>query len=199
MRPGSAGREPSSARRSRSACGRASRRITSTRSTSPPRRRRTSTGRSATTRCGRSSITSRGGCAHPRGLDSLRRGQRALRRHDRGALRARLARLGARLPPHARPGDVRAREPRLSIGVFLHIPFPSSEVYRLLPAREQLLRGVLGADYVSFQVGDYARHFRSSCLRMLGIDSEPDWLESTEGGSASASIRSGSTWMASAR
>ena len=50
-------------------------------------------------------------------------------------------------------------------------------MYRLLPEREQLLRGVLGADYVSFQVGDYARHFRSSCLRMLGIDSDPDWLE----------------------
>ena len=75
------------------------------------------------------------------------------------------------------PAMLRARAPRLSIGFFLHIPFPSSEVYRLLPAREQLLRGVLGADYVSFQVGDYARHFRSSCLRMLGIDSEPDWLE----------------------
>ncbi len=75
------------------------------------------------------------------------------------------------------PAMLRARAPRLSIGFFLHIPFPSSEVYRLLPAREQLLRGVLGADYVSFQVGDYARHFRSSCLRMLGVDSEPDWLE----------------------
>jgi trehalose 6-phosphate synthase/phosphatase len=36
---------------------------------------------------------------------------------------------------------------------------------------------VLGADYVSFQIGDYARHFRSSCLRILGVDSEPDWLE----------------------
>ena len=75
------------------------------------------------------------------------------------------------------PAMLRQRAPRLSIGFFLHIPFPSSEVYRLLPAREQLLRGVLGADYVSFQVGDYARHFRSSCLRMLGIDSNPDWLE----------------------
>ena len=75
------------------------------------------------------------------------------------------------------PAMLRAREPRLSIGFFLHTPFPSSEVYRLLPAREQLLRGVLGADYVSFQIGDYARHFRSSCLRILGVDSEPDWLE----------------------
>jgi trehalose 6-phosphate synthase/phosphatase len=75
------------------------------------------------------------------------------------------------------PAMLRARAPRLSIGFFLHTPFPSSEVYRLLPAREQLLRGVLGADYVSFQVGDYARHFRSSCLRILGVDSEPDWIE----------------------
>ena len=75
------------------------------------------------------------------------------------------------------PAMLRAREPRLSIGFFLHTPFPSSEVYRLLPEREQLLRGVLGADYVSFQIGDYARHFRSSCLRILGVDSEPDSLE----------------------
>jgi trehalose 6-phosphate synthase/phosphatase len=47
----------------------------------------------------------------------------------------------------------------------------------LLPAREEVLRGLLGADYVSFQVGDYARHFRSSCLRILGIDSEPDAID----------------------
>ena len=75
------------------------------------------------------------------------------------------------------PALLRRREPSLSIGFFLHTPFPSSEVYRLLPGREQLLRGVLGADYISFQIGDYARHFRSSVLRILGIDSSPDWLE----------------------
>ena len=75
------------------------------------------------------------------------------------------------------PGMLRRLLPRLSIGFFLHIPFPSSEIYRLLPAREEILHGLLGADYISFQVGDYARHFRSSCLRILGIDSEPDWLE----------------------
>jgi trehalose 6-phosphate synthase/phosphatase len=75
------------------------------------------------------------------------------------------------------PEILRRRQPRLSIGFFLHTPFPSSEVYRVLPAREQLLRGVLGADYVSFHTGDYARHFRSSCLRVLGLDSNPDWIE----------------------
>jgi trehalose 6-phosphate synthase/phosphatase len=75
------------------------------------------------------------------------------------------------------PAMLRRRSPGLAIGFFLHTPFPSSEVYRLLPAREEVLRGLLGADYVSFQVGDYARHFRSSCLRVLGLDSEPDRIE----------------------
>jgi trehalose 6-phosphate synthase/phosphatase len=74
------------------------------------------------------------------------------------------------------PAMLRRRAPNLSVGFFLHTPFPSSEVYRLLPAREEVLRGILGADYVSFQLGDYARHFRSSCLRVLGLDSEPDGI-----------------------
>jgi trehalose 6-phosphate synthase/phosphatase len=75
------------------------------------------------------------------------------------------------------PAMLRRRAPDLIVGFFLHTPFPSSEVYRLLPAREEVLRGLLGADYVSFQVGDYARHFRSSCLRILGLDSTPDSIE----------------------
>jgi trehalose 6-phosphate synthase/phosphatase len=75
------------------------------------------------------------------------------------------------------PALLRRRSSDLAVGFFLHTPFPSSEVYRLLPEREQLLRGVLGADYVSFQIGDYARHFRSSCLRVLGLDSRPDSLD----------------------
>ena len=50
-------------------------------------------------------------------------------------------------------------------------------MYRLLPTREQALRGVLGSDYVSFQTGDYARHFRSSCLRVLGVDSNPESVD----------------------
>jgi trehalose-6-phosphate synthase len=75
------------------------------------------------------------------------------------------------------PAMLRRRAPDLSIGFFLHTPFPSSEVYRFLPTREEVLRGILGADYVSFQVGDYARHFRSSCLRVIGLDSGPDAIE----------------------
>ncbi len=75
------------------------------------------------------------------------------------------------------PQALRRRRPDLAIGFFLHIPFPSSEVYRLLPTRAELLRGILGSDYVAFHTGDYARHFRSSCLRVLGIEPGPDTVE----------------------
>ncbi len=72
------------------------------------------------------------------------------------------------------PGFLREARPDLEIGFFLHIPFPSSEIYRQLPAREEVLRGLLGADYIGFHIHDYARHFRSSCLRVLGLESEHD-------------------------
>jgi trehalose 6-phosphate synthase/phosphatase len=71
------------------------------------------------------------------------------------------------------PSMLRERLPNLEIGFFLHIPFPSAEVYRILPVREDLLRGVLGADYIGFHTGDYGRHFRNACLRVLGLESEP--------------------------
>lgn len=72
------------------------------------------------------------------------------------------------------PALLRERRPDTTIGFFLHIPFPSSEVYRLLPGRAEVLRGLLGADYVSFHTREYANHFQSSCLRVLGLDSTPE-------------------------
>jgi trehalose 6-phosphate synthase/phosphatase len=74
------------------------------------------------------------------------------------------------------PTALRSRRPDLAIGFFLHVPFPSSEIYRLLPVRRELLHGMLGADYIGFHTGDYARHFRSSCLRILGMESEPNQI-----------------------
>ncbi|MFO8065518.1 MAG: bifunctional alpha,alpha-trehalose-phosphate synthase (UDP-forming)/trehalose-phosphatase [Spirochaetota bacterium] len=60
--------------------------------------------------------------------------------------------------------------PHSRIGFFLHIPFPSYEVFRLLPWRSELLRGLLGADLVGFHTYDYARHFLSSVRRILGAE-----------------------------
>ena len=75
------------------------------------------------------------------------------------------------------PETLRRLRPDLSIGFFLHIPFPTSEIYRLLPAREEVLLGLLGADYIGFHTGDYVSHFRASCLRVLGLESEPDAID----------------------
>ena len=53
------------------------------------------------------------------------------------------------------------------IGFFLHTPFPSSEIYRILPVRNDILLGVLHCDMIGFHTYDYARHFLSSCSRIL--------------------------------
>jgi trehalose 6-phosphate synthase/phosphatase len=60
--------------------------------------------------------------------------------------------------------------PHSRIGFFLHIPFPSYELFLLLPWREAILEGLLGADLVGFHTFDYARHFLSSVRRLLGAE-----------------------------
>lgn len=67
--------------------------------------------------------------------------------------------------------------PQARIGFFLHIPFPSSELYRSLPAREELLKGVLQADLIGFQTYQYARHFFSSCEGVLGLECSSKGVE----------------------
>ncbi|MEO1049606.1 MAG: bifunctional alpha,alpha-trehalose-phosphate synthase (UDP-forming)/trehalose-phosphatase [Bacteroidota bacterium] len=64
------------------------------------------------------------------------------------------------------PCLVREKLPGISIGFFQHIPFPSYEVFRLLPWRRELLDGMLGADLVGFHTYDDMRHFLSSVSRI---------------------------------
>ena len=90
---------------------------------------------------------------------------------------------------HYRPGDLiwvhdyqlmllpqmlRERLPGANIGFFLHIPFPSSEVFSVLPWREEILRGLLGANLIGFHTPPYLRHFATSLRRVLGIDVDVD-------------------------
>jgi trehalose 6-phosphate synthase/phosphatase len=58
----------------------------------------------------------------------------------------------------------------LQIGFFLHIPWPSFELFRLLPWRQEILEGLLGADLIGFHTYDYVRHFLSSVCRIVGLD-----------------------------
>ena len=64
------------------------------------------------------------------------------------------------------PALLRRRLPAARIGFFLHTPFPSSEILRILPGRQQVLDGMLGANLVGFHTSRYAAHFRHAALRM---------------------------------
>jgi len=75
------------------------------------------------------------------------------------------------------PSMLRQRCPELKIGYFLHTPFPSYELFRCSPNREELLEGMLGADLIGFHTFGYLRHFRSTVLRLLGLESEMDLIQ----------------------
>lgn len=68
------------------------------------------------------------------------------------------------------PGIIRQNIPDAKIGFFLHIPFPSYEVFRLMPWRKEVLNGLLGSDLIGFHTFGYMRHFLSSVLRILGAE-----------------------------
>ena len=75
------------------------------------------------------------------------------------------------------PALLRERLPQARIGYFHHIPFPSSEIFRTLPQRTELVRGLLGADLIGFHTFAYARHFASTLLRLLGLEAVGDRVE----------------------
>jgi len=63
--------------------------------------------------------------------------------------------------------NLRGKRIKVKIGWFLHTPFPSSEIFRVLPVRSELLEGILQADLIGFHTYDYTRHFLSACNRLL--------------------------------
>ncbi|MFT6971881.1 MAG: trehalose 6-phosphate synthase/phosphatase [Roseivirga sp.] len=75
------------------------------------------------------------------------------------------------------PELLRKQHPECSIGFFNHIPFPSYEIFRMIPWRKELLNGMLGADYLAFHTYDDTRHFLSSCHRLAGIPYEGNQLK----------------------
>jgi len=75
------------------------------------------------------------------------------------------------------PEMLRRARPDSSIGFFLHIPFPSHEIIRAMPWREQLLRGMLGADLIGFHTYGYMRHFLSAVSNLLGYSSQNGMIE----------------------
>ncbi|OZJ03390.1 hypothetical protein BZG36_04003 [Bifiguratus adelaidae] len=75
------------------------------------------------------------------------------------------------------PQMLREQLPNAPIGLFFHAPFPSSEIFRCLPYRTEILTGMLGANQAGFQTYAYSRHFISSCTRALGLESTPSGVD----------------------
>jgi trehalose 6-phosphate synthase/phosphatase len=70
------------------------------------------------------------------------------------------------------PKLLKQARPRSRVGFFLHTPFPSYEIIRCHPNASALVEGVLHADLAGFHTFGYLRHFRSSALRLLGVEAE---------------------------
>jgi trehalose 6-phosphate synthase/phosphatase len=70
------------------------------------------------------------------------------------------------------PGMIREQVPTATIGFFLHIPFPSFEVFRMLhrPWKEKIVNGLLGADLIGFHTHEYVQHFLKTVQMVGGYD-----------------------------
>jgi trehalose 6-phosphate synthase/phosphatase len=75
------------------------------------------------------------------------------------------------------PAMIRKKLPDAQIGFYLHTAFPSSEVFRCLATRKQLLEGMLGANLVAFQTPEYAHHFLQTCSRILSLEATEDGIQ----------------------
>ena len=78
------------------------------------------------------------------------------------------------------PQMVAEKLPNASIGFFLHIPFPSYEMFRMMPWRKEMLSGMLGADLIGFHTYDDNRHFLSSVSRLVGLPNVRGRIETAE-------------------
>ncbi|CAG8192766.1 unnamed protein product [Penicillium olsonii] len=75
------------------------------------------------------------------------------------------------------PAMLRKLIPDAQIGFFLHIAFPSSEVFKCLAPRKELLEGILGANLIGFQTDEYCRHFLQTCSRILCVEATPEGIQ----------------------
>jgi len=78
------------------------------------------------------------------------------------------------------PKLLRTERPDITVGFYLHCVFPSSEVYRILPQREEILRGVLSSNIIGFHTFQYVQHFLTSCIHVLGLECTTSGIEACE-------------------
>eukprot|EP00913_Durusdinium_trenchii_P022219 g20878.t1 len=77
------------------------------------------------------------------------------------------------------PKFLREAKPDCNIGWFLHTPFPSAEIYRTLPWRQEIIESLLHANLLGFHVYDYLRHFLSSCVQLTSLEISAHSVDAT--------------------
>mmetsp|Transcript_57649 Transcript_57649/g.79161 ORF Transcript_57649/g.79161 Transcript_57649/m.79161 type:complete len:114 (+) Transcript_57649:938-1279(+) len=70
------------------------------------------------------------------------------------------------------PYLVKRKDIRSSIGFFMHSPFPSSDIYKMFPYRNEVLKSLICCDLIGFHIYEYARNFFTACRRVLGLNHE---------------------------
>src|SRR6202007_1523391 len=68
------------------------------------------------------------------------------------------------------PKMLREQRPDLTIGFFLHIPFPPVELFMQIPWRTEIVEGLLGADLVGFHLTGGAQNFLILSRRLVGAN-----------------------------
>ena len=79
------------------------------------------------------------------------------------------------------PGMLRKLLPDAQIGFYLHVAFPSSEIFRCVAVRKQLLEGILGANLIGFQTDEYCHHFLQTCSRLLCVEATKSGVHLEDG------------------
>lgn len=76
------------------------------------------------------------------------------------------------------PEMIRQKYPDNKIGFFFHIPFPSFELFRLLPVkwRKAIVDGILGADVVGFHTNDYVEYFLKAARLVSGYGNKLHYI-----------------------
>ena len=71
------------------------------------------------------------------------------------------------------PGFIRELRPDLKIAFFHHTPFPSNDVFAILPWREQILESLLCCDVVGFHIPRYTENFARAASTLIGCERGP--------------------------
>ena len=60
--------------------------------------------------------------------------------------------------------------PNISIGLYIHIPFPSHEIFKRIPAREEIISSLIKCQVLGFHTFDHSRNFLKTSKRLLGAN-----------------------------